>query len=88
MHGLLYLFLLLRGDVSSDCFRGPFNGFGGHFQTSQQLHVLAPLVERRCLAHHGKHAADARRKLGILYIQFLVSRELTVMTVRAKIVGA
>jgi len=39
---------------------------GGHFQTGQDFHLFAAMVEGSILAHQGVHTAHPRRELGCL----------------------
>ena len=88
LHGSLDFLLLARGDIFSNGLRCALYGFGGHLQIGKQFHLLLPMFKRSLLAHHGLHAADSRRGLGVFDVQFDVGGELTDMAVRAQVVGA
>ena len=83
----LDLLLFARGDVLSDALGGSLHGFAGHFQTRQQFHLLASVIERRLLTHHGQHAAHSRRIFRVLYIEFDIGWKLALVAVRAQIIG-
>jgi hypothetical protein len=68
--------LLALSDIGSDGLRRTLYGLGGHFQTGQNFHLLATVIEGCLLAHHRLHAAYARREFRILDIQFDIHRKL------------
>jgi len=83
---LHFLSFALR-DIFSDRFCDPLHRLGGHFQTSQDFHLFAAMIEGGILTHQGVHAAHARREFRVLNVQFHIGRKLSLMTVRAQIVG-
>ena len=87
LDGLRNLALLARGDVGANRLRRTLHRFGGHFQSGQNLHLLAARDRRALLAHHRLHAAHAGRTVPVLHVQFSVGGELAVVTVRTKIPG-
>ena len=80
--------MLAGGDVGAEGFGVAFHGLGGHFQPGQQFELFAALLEGGFAACQGDHAAHARRALGPLHIQFPVARALSLMTVRAAVIGS
>jgi len=81
--------LLALGDIRADAFRGPFDRFGGDFQSGQQLHLHTAALERGALAaHQSQHAAYPRRELGVLHIQRRVGGELPLLTAGAPVISA
>jgi hypothetical protein len=81
------LTLFSSGDISPNVFGGSLHRLGGEIESSQQVHLLASVVERGLLADQGQHAAHGGRKIGVSDIQVEVGGELSVMTVLAQIVG-
>jgi hypothetical protein len=87
LDGLLHFFLFTLSNVFSDRFRHALDRLGGHFQTSQDFHLFAAMVEGSILAHQGVRTAHPGRERRILYIQFHVGRELAMVAVSAQVVG-
>ena len=88
LHGGVYLTLLFSGDIGPDIFGGSLHRLGGEVESSQQVHLLASIVERRLLADQRQHAPHGGGKIGAGDIQVDVGRKLSPITVIAKIVGA
>ena len=86
MFGALDPGLLTRFDVGADGLGVALHGLGGHFDTSQQVELLAALLEAGLAAHHRHHAPHARRTRHALHVQFPVARAAAAMAVRAHIV--
>ena len=83
----LNLLLFALRDIDADRSCRTFHRFGGDLQISQQLHQLPTLIEGRLLADHPLHTAHCGRELGVLDVEFNIGGELSVMTMRAQIVG-
>jgi len=49
--GPLNLYLLASGDILSNRLRGALHILGSHLQVGEQFDLLAPVIERRLLAH-------------------------------------
>jgi len=80
--------LLACSDIGANRLRGPLHRFGRHFQTSQNLHLLASVIEGSLLTHDGLHPAHAWRAVAVFDVELAVERELAVVTVRTQIPGA
>jgi hypothetical protein len=80
------LALLPGFDIGADGFSGALHRLGGDRQIGQQLHLLASLLERGCMANRGQHASDPGGEFRILDIEFHVRRELAVMALVAQII--
>ena len=80
--------VLPAGDIFSDSFGYTFHRFGGHLQTGQEFDLLAAMLERPFLPHHGVHAAYAGREVRIHNVQFGVDGKPAFVAVRAQIPGA
>jgi hypothetical protein len=65
LQSFLDLCLLALGDIASDSLGDTLDGFGGHLQTGQELHLLPTMIEGSLLAHQSMHAAHPGRKLRI-----------------------
>src|SRR5271157_3384712 len=63
------------GDVGANCFRRTLHRLGCHLQTSQNLHLLASVIEGSLQAHYGLHAAYARRAVAVFYVELAVNGE-------------
>jgi hypothetical protein len=87
LHCALNLLLLATHDVLADGFGGALYRFRGHLQTGQQLHLLAAVIEGRLLADQRVHAPHARRRVGVLDVQFAVGGELALAAMRTQIPG-
>ena len=46
------------------------------------------MIQGGSVADHGQHAPDAGRQFSIYHVQFAIRRALSLVTVRAQIVGA
>jgi hypothetical protein len=82
----LNLLLLSLGYIAADSLRRTFHRFGSHFQASQHLHLLAPMIERRLLTDQGMHAAHSGGGFGVYDIQLHIGRKLALMTSRTQII--
>jgi hypothetical protein len=88
LHGSADFALLACGDVGANRLRGPLHRFGRDFQTGQNLHLPASVIEGSLLTHYRLHAAHARRAVAVFDVELAVERGLTVVTVRTQIPGA
>ena len=88
LHGPLDLLLLALRNVGSDHFRCTLHCLGGHLQAGQGLHLLAAVIERCIRSHHPQHATHAGRDLGVLHIPFHIGGKLSLVAMRAQVVGA
>jgi hypothetical protein len=87
LDSLLHFFPFPLCDIFSDRFCGALHRLGSPFQTGQNFHLFAAVIEGSLLAHQGMHAAHPGRELGVLDIQFHVGRELAMVAVSAQVVG-
>ena len=83
MDSALNLLLFPRRHIAADGLRRALHCFGSDFQASQNLHLLAAMLEGCLLTHQRLHAAYAWGGLGIHDIQFHIGRKLALMTSRA-----
>ena len=88
LNGALNLLPLTFRDVGSDGLGGTLYRFGGEFQTGQDLHLFAAVVEGCLQADERLHAVHPGRKLGIVDIQFGIGGELAGVTARALVMAA
>src|SRR6185369_79586 len=86
LHGSPDLFLLVRGDVRPDGFRRSLHGFGGYLQVGEEFQFLPAMSERCVLSHQSLHPAHSWRQFHVFDIQFDISGELAVVTLRAQVV--
>jgi hypothetical protein len=59
LFGAVDFLLVTAGDFRANALSRPFDGFGGDFQTRQDLHRLTGRPERHLTAHHGFHTSYA-----------------------------
>ena len=83
----LDLLALTLSDILSNRFCGALHRLGSHLQSGQNFHLFAAMIEGSILAHQSVHTAHPGRELHVLDIQFHVGRKLSLMTMRAQIVG-
>ena len=83
-----HLPLLALSQIGPQGLRRTLYRFGGHFQTRQNLHLFAPLIEGGRLAHQRLHASHPGREFRIDDVQFDIGGALAEVTVRTPIVGA
>ncbi len=87
-HGALNLEVFPCLKVFADGLGLALDGLGGDLQTGQQTQLLAPLIERRRLAHQRLHAAHAGGERGVVDVEFGVGGKAAHVAVRAAVVGA
>jgi len=68
------------GDITADRLRCTLDGFGSHFDSSQNFQLLAAMIEGSLLAHQSLHAAHPGREFGPLNVQFDIDRKLAGLT--------
>jgi hypothetical protein len=88
LHEAISLGLFPLDDIGADGFGVTFDSFRGDLNTSQQLELLAATGEAGFTSHYGHHPPHSGRTICSGYIQFPVSRALTLVAVRTHIVGA
>ena len=71
-----------------DCFRDFMSAAEKETTAHHRPGPAAAMMERRLLADQRLHAADSRRELRALYIQFSIGRILARVTARASVIGA
>jgi hypothetical protein len=76
LDGLADFALLAFGDVGANGFRCTLHRFGGHFQAGQNLHLLAAVIEGRCMANDSLHAAHRGRAVAVCDIEVAIDGEL------------
>jgi hypothetical protein len=80
LHRSLDLLLFPLGNITSDRLRCTVDGFGYHFDSSQNFQLLAAMIEGSLLTHQGLPAAHPGRAFCPLNIQFGIDRKLAGVT--------